>query len=67
MKKNFDADFQPDTVSLEDLQSHSIELGRVRIDYKKKQKILFQDQVPDANNDTITEELDWSVNKQIFQ
>jgi len=25
---------------------------------KKKQKILFQDQVPGANNDTITEELD---------
>ena len=30
----------------------------VRMDYKKKHRISFQDQVPDANNDTITEELD---------
>ena len=34
----FDSDFDPQTVSLEELQSHSIELGRVRIDYKKKAK-----------------------------
>ena len=54
----FDADFDPQSVTLEELLSHSIELGRVRIDYKKKQKKLFQDQVPGANNDTITEELD---------
>ena len=55
---NFDSDFDPQTVSLEELESHSIELGRVPIDYKKKQKILFQDQANGAKNHTITEDLE---------
>ena len=55
---NFESDSEPDTVTLNQLRLHSIKIGRVRIDYKKKKKILFQDQIFGANNDTITEPLD---------
>ena len=39
---NFDSDFDPQTVSLDELEAHSIELGRVRIDYKKNKKFYFR-------------------------
>ena len=42
---NFEFDFSPETVTLEELKSHAIELGGVRSEYRKKNRILFQDQV----------------------
>ena len=37
----FKSDFEPHSVSLEQLRMHSIEIGRVRIDYKKKRKKFY--------------------------
>ena len=42
---NFEFDFSPESVTLEELKSHAIELGGVRSEYRKKNRILFQDQV----------------------
>ena len=33
---NFEFDFSPETVTLEELKSHAIELGGVRSEYRKK-------------------------------
>ena len=33
---NFEFDFSPETVTLEELKSHAIELGGIRSEYRKK-------------------------------